>query len=196
MVQMLEKGASNPTFLQSNKGVHCILLCPLRPSDFQISAPQIHRAPVPWEAGLHTIGSEGRSSWKSMEEKVVARTTARAKVKARQGARRQQEDKQKRRLQGTVASATGRRHSTRRSQAINWKEMAERAEEVMERIYDHQPSPDEILALQDELGNIATLQDAGISERRKEMDARHAKISWYEQLFQDRMPWDANMTGA
>ena len=32
------------------------------------------------------------------------------------------------------------------------------AEEVMERIYDHQPSPDEILALQDELGNIATFQ--------------------------------------
>ena len=29
-------------------------------------------------------------------------------------------------------------------------------------------------------------QDAGISsERRKEMDARHAKISWYEQLFQE-----------
>ena len=32
------------------------------------------------------------------------------------------------------------------------------AEEVMERVYDHHPSPDEILALQDELGNIATLQ--------------------------------------
>ena len=29
-------------------------------------------------------------------------------------------------------------------------------------------------------------QDAGISsERRNEMDARHAKISWYEQLFQE-----------
>ena len=28
----------------------------------------------------------------------------------------------------------------------------------MERIYDHQPSPNEILALQDELGNIATFQ--------------------------------------
>jgi hypothetical protein len=32
------------------------------------------------------------------------------------------------------------------------------AEEVMERIYDHQPSQDEILALQDELGIIAILQ--------------------------------------
>ena len=32
------------------------------------------------------------------------------------------------------------------------------AEEVMERIYDPQPSPDEILALQDELGIIAILQ--------------------------------------
>ena len=32
------------------------------------------------------------------------------------------------------------------------------ADEVMERIYDHQPSPDEIVALQDELGIIAILQ--------------------------------------
>ena len=27
--------------------------------DIRTSAPRIHRAPVPWEAGLHTIGSEG-----------------------------------------------------------------------------------------------------------------------------------------
>jgi hypothetical protein len=37
--------------------------------DIRTSAPRIHRAPVPWEAGLHTIGSEGAGCLRGMQGK-------------------------------------------------------------------------------------------------------------------------------
>jgi len=67
--------------------------------------------------------------------------------------------------------------------------MAQRVEMLMHPVYDHSPSSEEICALRDELGNIAAFEEAdatfGPEVRRAEIDAEHAKVSWYEQLFQE-----------
>ncbi|CAJ1353883.1 unnamed protein product, partial [Effrenium voratum] len=71
-------------------------------------------------------------------------------------------------------------------QALDWEEMAMRTEASMKRICSYDPAAHEVQAVQDELGRLAKQEDSEEgATARAQMDAQHAKVTWYEQLFQE-----------
>ncbi|CAE7215319.1 unnamed protein product [Symbiodinium necroappetens] len=85
------------------------------------------------------------------------------------------------------------RKTRHRAARLDWHELASRTDEVLEAVSDHAPSSQEVEAVRSELAKVAELQVAA-AQLRKEVDASHAKVSWYEELFQATRL--AKLTGA
>ncbi|CAE7663078.1 PSD3 [Symbiodinium sp. CCMP2456] len=85
------------------------------------------------------------------------------------------------------------RKTRRRAARLDWHKLATRTDEVLEAVSNHAPSSQEVEAVRSEIANVAELKVAA-AELRKEVDARHAKVSWYEELFQATRL--AKLTGA